>query len=114
MAAEASILICWQQIELTKEPMIRAAPDPDQADVLPCEHDDVVECRIEIGATIPTSPGLLCIDPHARFRHLQGERRIIARCRPQANFLHGLWMAARTPLWICCRCSPFLRPSPGG
>jgi hypothetical protein len=30
MAAETSILISRQQIELIKEPMIRAAPDPDE------------------------------------------------------------------------------------
>jgi len=93
-------------IEFPQEPMIRPAPDPEQADVLPCEHDDVVQCRIEISETIPTSPGLLCIDPHASFSHVQGERRIIARCRSQANFLHGLWMAARTRVGFAVVAAP--------
>src|ERR1700722_9146607 len=110
-APEALVLVGRQQIKLVEEPMIRAPLHPDQADIGAGQLNDLVECEVEIGLTQPTSISLFRIDPHARFRHVQGELRVAAGRRAQGNVVHGfpreqiLWWRWIPPR-ICCKYNP--------
>jgi hypothetical protein len=57
---------------------------------VPGQFDDFVESRIKVGAAIPTSPSLLCVDPHAGFRDVQREGCIVARRGAQRDIRHEL------------------------
>lgn len=69
--------------------------DANEADFAPVKLNDLIARKVEIGATIPAAPGLLCIDSHASFDEVQREGFIVTGSGAQGNIVHELMSRRR-------------------
>jgi hypothetical protein len=57
---------------------------------MPVKLNDVVKREIEISTTVPTSPGLFCVDSHAGFGQVQSKSRVVVSSGAQGKPVHEL------------------------